>query len=91
MLVAFTAVGAEEGMDRTNGAWISALFSRGEVMSIPEPWLVAQHPPHIQRTEPLQWRSRSRSLSSRGASANSSARSSSDPLVPTRTTAVRRP
>src|SRR5438105_14448226 len=27
-----------------------ALFSRGEVMSIPASWLVAQRPPSIQRT-----------------------------------------
>jgi hypothetical protein len=27
-----------------------ALFSRGELMSIPAPWLVAQRPPSIQRT-----------------------------------------
>jgi len=56
------------------------LFSRGEAMSIPWPWLVAQHPrPSIRRTSRSRWRSLSHSLSSRGASASSSDRSSVDP------------
>jgi hypothetical protein len=48
-------------------------------MSIPAPWLVAQRPPSIQRTQRLHWRSQSHSLSSRGASASSSDPSSGDP------------
>jgi hypothetical protein len=56
-----------------------ALFSPGEEMSIPAPWLVAQRLPSIQRTRRLHWRSQSHSLSSRGASASFSDRSSGDP------------